>query len=57
MWARRSKGKIIVKNAQELIDGNENIKHIIPKEDRAWTVEKAMPHRRRDVFSKQSLNR
>ena len=57
MWARRSKGKIIVKNAQELIDGNENIKHIIPKEDRAWTVETAMPHRRRDVFSKQSLNR
>ena len=24
---------------------NENIKHIIPKEDRARTVEKAMPHR------------
>ena len=45
MWARRSKRKIIVKNAPELIDGNENMQHIIPKEDRAWTVETAMPHR------------
>jgi len=45
MRAGRSQGKMNGEPAQELIDGNENTKHIIPKEDQAWTVEKAMPHR------------
>ena len=39
MRARRSNGKIIVKNAQELIDASINMQIIFPKEDWAWTVE------------------
>jgi hypothetical protein len=39
MRARRSIGKIIVKNAQELIGGSSNMQLIFPNEDWAWTVE------------------